>query len=99
VTMIATGLGGAVTVAKRAPTMVINNEVTARTGTDGIGIPAGMQSGAQLGAQLGNLTVENIDYDRLEAPAVMRKGRTPSTGSASSFDAADIPAFLRKQAD
>jgi len=88
VTMIATGLGGAAAVAKRAPTMVINNEVVARTGTDGIGV--------QVGAQM----VETIDYDRLEAPAVIRKGRSAPGASASSpFDASDIPAFLRKQAD
>ena len=44
--------------------------------------------------------VETIDYDRLEAPAVIRKGRSaPSGGGSSSFDASDIPAFLRKQAD
>jgi len=68
--------------------MVINNEVVARTGTDGIGV--------QVGTQM----VETIDYDRLEAPAVIRKGRsTPSAGGSSSFDASDIPAFLRKQAD
>jgi hypothetical protein len=30
----------------------------------------------------------------------MRKGRAaPSAGASSTFDAADIPAFLRKQAD
>jgi len=87
VTMIATGLGGAA-IAKREPRMVINNEVVARTGTDGIGV--------QVGTQM----VETIDYDRLEAPAVIRKGRsTPSAGGSSSFDASDIPAFLRKQAD
>jgi cell division protein FtsZ len=88
VTMIATGLGGAAAAAKRQPTMVINNEVVARTGTDGVGM--------QINGQM----VETIDYDRLDAPAVIRKGRSaPSAGSSSSFDAADIPAFLRKQAD
>jgi len=88
VTMIATGLGGAATVAKRAPTMVINNEVVARTGTDGLGVSAAGQM------------VETIDYDHLEAPAVIRKGRgMPNAGASSSFDASDIPAFLRKQAD
>ncbi len=91
VTMIATGLGGAAAGAKREPRMVINNEVIARTGTDGIGVPVGVQMGAQLG--------ETIDYERLDAPAVIRKGRAPSAGAASSFDSSDIPAFLRKQAD
>jgi cell division protein FtsZ len=87
VTMIATGLGAAA-LTKREPKMVINNEVVARTGTDGIGVQVGVQM------------VETIDYDRLEAPAVIRKGRsTPSAAGSSSFDASDIPAFLRKQAD
>jgi hypothetical protein len=55
-----------------------------------------VQLGAQLGAQLG----ETIDYDRLEQPAVIRKGRNPpSAGAGSNFDASEIPAFLRKQAD
>jgi cell division protein FtsZ len=94
VTMIATGLGGAAAAAKRPPKMemMINNEVIERTGTDGMGV----QVSAQLGAQLG----ETIDYDRLEQPAVIRKGRNaPSASAASSFDASEIPAFLRKQAD
>jgi hypothetical protein len=44
--------------------------------------------------------VETIDYDRLDQPAVMRKGRSaPSGGGAPSFDSSEIPAFLRKQAD
>ena len=89
VTMIATGLGAAAAAAKRQPTMVINNEVVARTGTDNVGM--------QITGQM----IETIDYDRLDAPAVIRKGRNtaPSGGAASTFDAADIPAFLRKQAD
>ena len=88
VTMIATGLGAAAAAAKRQPTMVINNEVVARTGTDGVGM--------QIPGQM----IETIDYDRLDAPAVMRKGRpAPSAGASSAFDASDIPAFLRKQAD
>jgi cell division protein FtsZ len=86
VTMIATGLGGAVQVAKRPPKLeILQSEVIeARTGTDGMGVH-----------------VETIDYDRLDQPAVMRKGRaTPSaSASAASFDASEIPAFLRKQAD
>ena len=91
VTMIATGLGGAAAAAKRPPQMVINNEVVARTGTDGLGIQVGGSAISNLG--------ETIDYDRLEQPAVMRKGRTPSSTTGPSFDAADVPAFLRKQAD
>ena len=43
---------------------------------------------------------ETIDYERLEQPAVMRKGRSaPAHGAAPAFDASEIPAFLRKQAD
>jgi cell division protein FtsZ len=87
VTMIATGLGGvaAATAVKQKPRLEILENVTIgqRTGTDGIGVQ-----------------VETIDYDRLDAPAVVRRGRssTPAPSSAS-FDATDIPAFLRKQAD
>ena len=58
--------------------------VEQRTGTDGMGVQV----------------TEVIDYDRLEQPAVIRKGRnSPSAGAPSSFDASEIPAFLRKQAD
>jgi hypothetical protein len=57
--------------------------VIGRTGTDGLGVH-----------------VETIDYDRLDAPAVIRKGRAASPApSAPAFDASEIPAFLRKQAD
>ena len=83
VTMIATGLGGAVAKA-RQPRLEVVEQVIERTGTDGIG-----------------MRVETIDYDSLDkTPAVVRRGRaaTPASG-ASAFDPADIPAFLRKQAD
>jgi len=83
VTMIATGLGGAV-VKARQPRLEVVEQVIERTGTDGIG-----------------MRVETIDYDSLDkTPAVVRRGRaaTPASG-ASAFDPADIPAFLRKQAD
>ncbi len=86
VTMIATGLGGAAAVAKRPPKLEILESmvVEQRTGTDGMGVQV----------------TETIDYDRLEQPAVIRKGRnSPPGGAASSFDASEIPAFLRKQAD
>ena len=43
--------------------------------------------------------VETIDYDKLDQPAVVRRRNTTPTPSVSAFDAADIPAFLRKQAD
>jgi len=71
---------------KRPPKLEILDTlvVEQRTGTDGMGVQV----------------VETIDYERLDQPAVMRKGRgTPSGGSAQSFDPSEIPAFLRKQAD
>ena len=83
VTMIATGLGGAA-VKARQPRLEVVEQVIERTGTDGIGMHVGA-----------------IDYDSLDkTPAVVRRGRvaTPASG-ASAFDPADIPAFLRKQAD
>ena len=68
----------------RQPRLEVVEQVIERTGTDGIG-----------------MRVETIDYDSLDkTPAVVRRGRaaTPASG-ASAFDPADIPAFLRKQAD
>ena len=84
VTMIATGLGGAVA-KQRQPRLEVVEHVIERTGTDGLGV-----------------NVEQIDYDSLDkTPAVVRRGRAPSSASASAsaFDTSDIPAFLRKQAD
>jgi len=83
VTMIATSLGGAI-VKARQPRLEVVEQVIERTGTDGVG-----------------MRVETIDYESLDkTPAVVRRGRaaTPASG-ASAFDPADIPAFLRKQAD
>ena len=85
VTMIATGLGSAAAVAgRRPPKLAIYESVEIeRTGTDGLG-----------------MRVETMDYERLDQPAVMRKGRSaPAHGAAPAFDASEIPAFLRKQAD
>jgi cell division protein FtsZ len=84
VTMVATGLGGAIAKQQRAPsiTLVEPAQVLQRTGTDNVG-----------------MSVENINYEDLDQPAVVRRGRTPSAGAAPAFDAAEIPAFLRKQAD
>ena len=84
VTMIATGLGGAVVKQVRQPKLEVVEHVIERTGTDGIG-----------------MHMETIDYDSLDkTPAVIRRGRAAAPASgASSFDPADIPAFLRKQAD
>jgi len=85
VTMIATGLGGAAVVTRRAPELrVYDTAVVDRTGTDGVGVP-----------------IETINYDNLDQPAVMRKGRAaaPAVSASAAFDTTDIPAFLRKQAD
>jgi cell division protein FtsZ len=59
-------------------------QVVERTGTDGIG-----------------MRTEARRYESLDrTPAVVRRGRaTAPKGGASAFNPADIPAFLRKQAD
>ena len=50
--------------------------------------------------QCGMQVTETIDYDRLDQPAVVRRGaQRAGRRSTPSFDASDIPAFLRKQAD
>ncbi|MEP7062706.1 MAG: cell division protein FtsZ [Betaproteobacteria bacterium] len=41
---------------------------------------------------------ESVDYDKLDQPAVVRR-RSTLQPQSSAFDASDIPAFLRKQAD
>jgi len=81
VTMIATGLGGAV-VATRKPPMQLVETVVERTGTDNMG-----------------RHVETIDYDKLDQPAVVRRGRHAVATPSPAFDPSEIPAFLRKQAD
>jgi cell division protein FtsZ len=84
VTMIATGLGGIEKAVKRPPKLEVFETVIERTGTDNVGMTV----------------TETIDYDKLDQPAVVRRGRQPSAVAASSaFDPSDIPAFLRKQAD
>jgi len=40
-----------------------------------------------------------IDYDKFEQPAVARTRNRMASASSGSFDASEIPAFLRKQAD
>jgi cell division protein FtsZ len=85
VTMVATGLGGAAASAKqRTPNIQLVENPVIRTGTDNVG-----------------MHVDHVNYDDLDQPAVVRRGRTASSASASApaFDAAEIPAFLRKQAD
>ncbi|HZQ61910.1 MAG TPA: cell division protein FtsZ [Casimicrobiaceae bacterium] len=87
VTMVATGLGGNAS-AKRAPNIQLVEPVIARTGTDDA-----------VGARHDHNG--NPNYEDYDAPAVVRRGRQHSHASASapSFDASEIPAFLRKQAD
>ncbi|MEO7158155.1 MAG: cell division protein FtsZ, partial [Vicinamibacterales bacterium] len=83
VTMVATGLGGAANAKQRTPNIQLVEPVMVRNGTDGASV-----------------AVEQINYEDLDQPAVVRRGRSPSSGHGQqSFDAADIPAFLRKQAD
>ncbi|HJU22061.1 MAG TPA: cell division protein FtsZ [Casimicrobiaceae bacterium] len=83
VTMIATGLGGAVVATRRPPKLeMIETMVEQRTGTDNVG-----------------MRVETIDYEKLDQPAVVRRGRHAVSAPAPAFDPSEIPAFLRKQAD
>jgi cell division protein FtsZ len=83
VTMIATGLGGAVVATRRPPKLEVLETVVERTGTDNIGLRV----------------AETIDYDKLDQPAVVRRGRHATSVAAPAFDPSEIPAFLRKQAD
>ena len=83
VTMIATGLGGLGAAVKQPPKLQVYETVIERTGTDNMGV----------------LVSETIDYDKLDQPAVVRRGRQSHSVSAPAFDTSDIPAFLRKQAD
>ena len=53
---------------------------------------------ARTGTDGVGVTVDNIDYENFEAPAVIRK-RERGQQAAPAFDATEIPAFLRKQAD
>jgi cell division protein FtsZ len=83
VTMIATGLGGAVAVVKRPPRLEMIDTVIERTGTDNVGMTV----------------TETIDYDKLDQPAVARRRPQVGHASAPAFDPSEIPAFLRKQND
>ena len=86
VTMVATGLGsGTAVVRQRTPSIALVEQ------------PAVV---ARTGTDNLGVAVETINYENLEAPAVMRRGRAPSgTAAAPAIDTSDIPAFLRKQAD
>ncbi|HEX7329485.1 MAG TPA: cell division protein FtsZ [Casimicrobiaceae bacterium] len=83
VTMIATGLGGAAA-ARKPPELKVLQTVVERTGTDNVGVRVGGDA---------------IDYDKLDQPAVVRRGRQGPSMAAPAFDPSEIPAFLRKQAD
>ena len=85
VTMIATGLGGAQAVRReqRTPNMTLVEQP---------------QVVARTGTDGVGTTVENVDYEHFDAPAVIRK-RERGLPAAPAFDATEIPAFLRKQAD
>ncbi|MBS0325756.1 MAG: cell division protein FtsZ [Proteobacteria bacterium] len=83
VTMIATGLGG-IAAARKPPRLEVLPTVVERTGTDNVGVRVGGDA---------------IDYDQLDQPAVVRRGRQGPSVAAPAFDPSEIPAFLRKQAD
>ena len=84
VTMIATGLGGAVVGARGARrTSQMLETVVERTGTDNVGVRV----------------TETIDYEKLDQPAVARRRHHGRAIAAPAFDPSEIPAFLRKQAD
>jgi cell division protein FtsZ len=85
VTMVATGLGGAAAKAAQRPPSITLVEH-----------PQVVQ---RTGTDNVGVAVEHINYDDLEQPAVVRRGRTPAAASTPAFDATEIPAFLRKQAD
>jgi cell division protein FtsZ len=60
VTMIATGLGGAVVATRRPPKLEVLETVVERTGTDNVGLRV----------------TETIDYEKLDQPAVARRRHT-----------------------
>lgn len=88
VTVVATGLGQAVAVARPKPEVYQQPVLVQATGTtDAVAFSAGPA----------------IDYNQIaDVPAVVRKGNRNVTVEAlanSGVDRYDIPAFLRKQAD
>ena len=85
VTMIATGLGGlAANQAKRPPKLEVLPQPVVVERTGTDGL---------------GVSVETIDYDKLDQPAVVRRRAPSSGGGSASMADMDIPAFLRKQAD
>jgi len=83
VTMVATGLGAANAKQQRAPNIALVESAVALQRT-------GTDNVGMTGAP---------NYDDLDQPAVVRRGRTPAARTAPAIDTAEIPAFLRKQAD
>jgi cell division protein FtsZ len=93
VTMVATGLGGPAAAARqRTPN-------GAQQRAPSITLVEPPQVVQRTGTDNVGMSVEQINYDALDQPAVVRRGRTPQAASAPAFDASEIPAFLRKQAD
>jgi cell division protein FtsZ len=84
VTMVATGLGGAVAKG-RAPRLEVVEQVLERTGTDGMTVTGG--------------PVDYDRLERTPAVIRRGRSPAPSGATAAGFDPSDIPAFLRKQAD
>jgi len=65
VTMIATGLGGAVVATRRPPKLEVLETVVERTGTDNVGVRV----------------AETIDYEKLDQPAVARRRHSASVAA------------------
>ena len=85
VTMVATGLGSARLKKETKPEMRVVDRVMDRVVE---------RTGTD------NVGIEHINYEELDAPAVMRRGRRDVNQTiAASIDTLEIPAFLRKQAD
>ena len=93
VTMVATGLGGPAAAARQRTPNV------AQQRTPSIALVEPPQVVQRTGTDNVGVSIEQINYDALDQPAVVRRGRTPAATSAPAFDASEIPAFLRKQAD
>jgi len=86
VTMIATGLGGtqASKREQRAPSMTLVEQPP--------------QVVARTGTDNVGVSIDHIDYQNFDAPAVIRR-RERGGAAAPTIDSTEIPAFLRKQAD
>jgi cell division protein FtsZ len=83
VTMVATGLGGAQTKAQQRPPAITL-----------VDQPAIL---ARTGTD--GVGIQTINYDNLDQPAVIRRRERGGVGGVPAYDAPEIPAFLRKQAD